>query len=160
MIGTGWTVMWCSYNYTQLYTQLYTTPNAPYLHPHTLNSYIKFSMIISCLIFINRFFLCPISLLPIHSWQAGLMWSKKHCDNQPNTDLKEVIGNFLEFIHFYKIPANILMKEIHPLGLVPYHIIMNALAYQVSLFSQSLQIDSRVTWINISVVGHESFPGN
>lgn len=59
------------------------------------------------------------------------MWSKKHCDNQPNTDLKEVIGNFLEFIQFYKIPANILMKEIHPLGLVPYHIIMNALAYQV-----------------------------
>ncbi|XP_045111986.1 serine-enriched protein-like isoform X1 [Portunus trituberculatus] len=63
-------------------------------------------------------------------FQAGLMWSKKHCDNQPNTDLKEVIGNFLEFIQFYKIPANILMKEIHPLGLVPYHIIMNALAYQ------------------------------
>lgn len=59
------------------------------------------------------------------------MWSKKHCDNQPNTDLKEVIGNFLEYIQFYKIPANILMKEIHPLGLVPYHIIMNALAYQV-----------------------------
>ncbi|KAK3853901.1 hypothetical protein Pcinc_039578 [Petrolisthes cinctipes] len=63
-------------------------------------------------------------------FQAGLMWSKKHCDNQPNTDLKEVIGNFLEYIQFYKIPANILMKEIHPLGLVPYHIIMNALAYQ------------------------------
>ncbi|XP_068235597.1 serine-enriched protein isoform X1 [Palaemon carinicauda] len=63
-------------------------------------------------------------------FQAGLMWSKKHCDNQPNIDLKEVIGNFLEYIQFYKIPANILMKEIHPLGLVPYHIIMNALAYQ------------------------------
>ncbi|XP_071527369.1 serine-enriched protein isoform X2 [Panulirus ornatus] len=63
-------------------------------------------------------------------FQAGLMWSKKHCDNQPNCDLKEVIGNFLEYIQFYKIPANILMKEIHPLGLVPYHIIMNALAYQ------------------------------
>ena len=60
------------------------------------------------------------------------MWSKKHCDSSPNTDLKEVIGNFLEFIQFYKIPANILMKEIHPLGLVPYSIIMNALAYQVS----------------------------
>ncbi len=29
------------------------------------------------------------------------------------------------------IPANVLMKEIHPLGIVPYHIIMNALAYQV-----------------------------
>ncbi|XP_076061889.1 speckle type BTB/POZ protein isoform X2 [Oratosquilla oratoria] len=63
-------------------------------------------------------------------FQAGLMWSKKHCDNQPNIDLKEIIGNFLEYIQFYKIPANILMKDIHPLGLVPYHIIMNALAYQ------------------------------
>ncbi|KAL7641116.1 UNVERIFIED_CONTAM: hypothetical protein RMT77_008253 [Armadillidium vulgare] len=63
-------------------------------------------------------------------FQAALMWSKKHCDSSPNIDLKEVIGNFLEFIHFYKIPANILMKEIHPLGLVPYSIIMNALAYQ------------------------------
>ena len=60
------------------------------------------------------------------------MWSKKHCDNHSNMDLKEIIGNFLEYIHFHKIPANILMKEIHPLGLVPYHIIMNALAYQVS----------------------------
>ncbi|XP_018016549.1 serine-enriched protein isoform X2 [Hyalella azteca] len=63
-------------------------------------------------------------------FQAGLMWSKKHCDNHSNIDLKETIGNFLEYIHFYKIPANILMKEVHPLGLVPYHIIMNALAYQ------------------------------
>ena len=32
----------------------------------------------------------------------------------------------------HMIPANVLMKEIHPLGIVPYHIIMNALAYQVS----------------------------
>ena len=28
------------------------------------------------------------------------------------------------------LSANVLMKEIHPLGIVPYHIIMNALAYQ------------------------------
>lgn len=45
--------------------------------------------------------------------------------------LKEVVGNFLEYIQFHKIPANVLMREIHPLGLVPYSIIMNALAYQV-----------------------------
>jgi hypothetical protein len=37
----------------------------------------------------------------------------------------------LEYIQFHKIPANVLMKDIHPLGVVPYHIIMNALAYQV-----------------------------
>lgn len=42
-----------------------------------------------------------------------------------------MIGNFLEYIQFHKIPANVLMREIHPLGLVPYAIIMNALAYQV-----------------------------
>lgn len=45
--------------------------------------------------------------------------------------MKEILGNFLEYIQFHKIPANVLMREIHPLGLVPYSIIMNALAYQV-----------------------------
>ncbi|CAG9767381.1 unnamed protein product [Ceutorhynchus assimilis] len=63
-------------------------------------------------------------------FQAALMWGKKYCDNNPTTSLKEVIGNFLEYIQFHKIPANVLMREIHPLGLVPYSIIMNALAYQ------------------------------
>lgn len=53
------------------------------------------------------------------------MWSQ-------NIDMKEILGNFLEYIQFHKIPANVLMREIHPLGLVPYSIIMNALAYQVS----------------------------
>ncbi|CAB3261272.1 unnamed protein product [Arctia plantaginis] len=63
-------------------------------------------------------------------FQAALMWSKKYCDTNPNMILKDVIGNFLEYIHFHKIPANVLMREVHPLGLVPYSIIMNALAYQ------------------------------
>ncbi|GLH07356.1 Serine-enriched protein [Gryllus bimaculatus] len=63
-------------------------------------------------------------------FQAALMWCKKYCDNNPNTTLKDVIANFLEYIQFHKIPANVLMREIHPLGLVPYSIIMNALAYQ------------------------------
>lgn len=44
-----------------------------------------------------------------------------------------MVGNFLEYIQFHKIPANVLMREIHPLGLVPYSIIMNALAYQVGI---------------------------
>jgi len=63
-------------------------------------------------------------------FQAALMWSKKYCDSNPNIDLKEVLSNFLEFIRFHQIPANVLMREIHPLGLVPDHLIMNALAYQ------------------------------
>ncbi|CAG9562060.1 unnamed protein product [Danaus chrysippus] len=63
-------------------------------------------------------------------FQAALMWSKKYCDTNPNMILKDVIGNFLEYIQFHKIPANVLMREVHPLGLVPYSIIMNALAYQ------------------------------
>jgi hypothetical protein len=33
------------------------------------------------------------------------------------TPLKEVISNFLEYIQFHKIPANVLMREVHPLGL-------------------------------------------
>ncbi|XP_015436968.1 PREDICTED: trichohyalin-like, partial [Dufourea novaeangliae] len=63
-------------------------------------------------------------------FQAALMWSKKYCDSNQNTSLKEVIGNFLEYIQFHKIPTNVLMKEVHPLDLVPSEIIMNALAYQ------------------------------
>lgn len=54
-----------------------------------------------------------------------------------NVPLKEVVGNFLEYIQFHKIPANVLMREIHPLGLVPYSIIMNALAYQVRFNKRS-----------------------
>ncbi|XP_037075603.1 LOW QUALITY PROTEIN: serine-enriched protein-like [Pollicipes pollicipes] len=62
-------------------------------------------------------------------FQAALMWSKKYCDNS-NLDLRDVISTFLEYIQFHKVPATILMKDIHPLGIVPDHIIMNALAFQ------------------------------
>lgn len=61
------------------------------------------------------------------------MWSKKYCDSNQNIVLKDVIANFLEYIQFHKIPANVLMREVHPLGIVPYSIIMNALAYQVCI---------------------------
>ncbi len=63
-------------------------------------------------------------------FQAALMWSKKYCDSM-NGNMGEVMAPFLESINFHMIPANVLMKEIHPLGLVPYNTIMNALAYQV-----------------------------
>ncbi|XP_043597662.1 trichohyalin-like isoform X2 [Bombus pyrosoma] len=63
-------------------------------------------------------------------FQAALMWSKKYCDSNQNLELKDVIGNFLEYIQFHKIPANVLMREVHPLDLVPSRIIVNALAYQ------------------------------
>lgn len=59
------------------------------------------------------------------------MWSKKYCDNNQHVPLKDVIGNFIEYIQFHKIPATVLMQEVNPLGLVPPEIIMNALAYQV-----------------------------
>ena len=58
------------------------------------------------------------------------MWSKKYCDSSGGQRLSETLNGFLDYIHFHMIPANVLMKEIHPLGIVPYHIIMNALAYQ------------------------------
>ncbi|XP_011300850.1 serine-enriched protein isoform X1 [Fopius arisanus] len=63
-------------------------------------------------------------------FEAALMWSKKYCDSNPTIPLEEVIGNFLEYIQFHKIPANILMREVKPLGLVPLPIILNSLAYQ------------------------------
>lgn len=67
------------------------------------------------------------------------MWGKKYCDTNQNINLKDVIGNFLEYIQFHKIPASVLMREVYPLGLVPYSIIMNALAYQVrGCFCRSL----------------------
>ena len=57
------------------------------------------------------------------------MWTKKYCDYN-GQKMAEVLNGFLDYINFHMIPANVLMKEIHPLGIVPYHIIMNALAYQ------------------------------
>ncbi|XP_075214250.1 serine-enriched protein-like [Lycorma delicatula] len=60
-------------------------------------------------------------------FQAALMWSKNYCDSNQNMVLKDVIGNFLEYIQFHKIPANVIMREVHPLGLVPYSIIMNVI---------------------------------
>lgn len=68
------------------------------------------------------------------------MWSKKYCDTNQHTPLKEVIGNFIEYIQFHKIPANVLMREVHPLTLVPYSIIMNALAYQVRVFTSIFKL--------------------
>jgi len=62
-------------------------------------------------------------------FQAALMWSKKYCDSN-GQNLSEVLKGFLDYIHFHMIPANVLMKEINPLGIVPHCIIMNALAYQ------------------------------
>lgn len=43
-----------------------------------------------------------------------------------NTQLKEIMGTFLTNISFHKIPANVLMREIYPLNVVPANIIMNA----------------------------------
>jgi len=64
-------------------------------------------------------------------FQAALHWSQRSCDASCGTsDLRDVMSNFLECIEFYKIPASVLMREVHPLGVVPDHIIMNALAFQ------------------------------
>ena len=66
-------------------------------------------------------------------FQAALHWSQRYCDGSPGSaDLREVMSNFLECIEFYKIPASVLMREVHPLGVVPDHVIMNALAFQVN----------------------------
>ena len=66
-------------------------------------------------------------------FQAALHWSQRSCDASCGTvDLRDVMANFLECIEFYKIPASVLMREVHPVGVVPDHIIMNALAFQVT----------------------------
>ncbi|KAG8194650.1 hypothetical protein JTE90_003122 [Oedothorax gibbosus] len=63
-------------------------------------------------------------------FQAAAHWSRRFCDSEPSADLRETMANFLECIEFYKIPAGVMMREVHPLGVVPDHVIMNALAYQ------------------------------
>ncbi|KAI1304102.1 Serine-enriched protein [Halotydeus destructor] len=64
-------------------------------------------------------------------FQAALNWSQRYCDQDPgSTDLRDIISNFFECIEFYKIPATVLMREVHPLGVVPDAVIMNALAFQ------------------------------
>ncbi|XP_023217533.1 serine-enriched protein-like [Centruroides vittatus] len=63
-------------------------------------------------------------------FQAAVHWSKRYCDVVPSSELRDVMSNFLECIEFYKIPAGVLMREVHPLSVVPDHIIMNALAFQ------------------------------
>ncbi|GAB6024620.1 hypothetical protein CHUAL_009763 [Chamberlinius hualienensis] len=66
----------------------------------------------------------------ITKFQASLRWSRRYCDSNPEANLKDVISTFLDIIEFHKIPASVLMKEVHPLQVIPDHIIMNALAYQ------------------------------
>lgn len=90
--------------------------------------YKNFKPFKNCL---NIYRYTKIKFIILNVQQAALMWSKKCCDTNQNISLKDIIGNFLEYIQFHKIPANVLMREVHPLGLVPYSIIMNALAYQV-----------------------------
>ena len=51
-----------------------------------------------------------------------------------NEKLGDIFGEYIEYINFHMIPANVLMRDINPLGIVPYHIIMNALAYQACFF--------------------------
>jgi len=64
------------------------------------------------------------------------MWSKKFSDST-GEPLEQVLSPFLVYIKFHMIPASVLMTEIHPLGLVPNSLIMNALAYQADPSSVS-----------------------
>lgn len=61
------------------------------------------------------------------------MWTMKYSDMNTDVDWKKVFReNFLALIKFHKIPANVLMKEVDPLKVVPNDIIVTALAYQVN----------------------------
>lgn len=63
------------------------------------------------------------------------MWTMKYSDMNSDVDWKKVFrDNFLSSIKFHKIPANVLMKEVDPLKVVPNDIIVTALAYQVLIF--------------------------
>ena len=65
-------------------------------------------------------------------FQAVYHWSQRYCEASPaSCDLRDIMNNFYECIEFYKIPATVLMREVHPLGVVPDSVVMNALAFQV-----------------------------
>ena len=69
------------------------------------------------------------------------MWTMKYSDMNSDVDWKKVFrDNFLGLIKFHKIPANVLMKEVDPLKVVPNDIIVTALAYQVSVSSSVISI--------------------
>lgn len=72
-------------------------------------------------------------------FQAALMWGKKYCDNNSHTNIKEIIRNLMEHIQFHKIPTNILMREIYPLGVLPDDIFVKALAYQGGYIDETLK---------------------
>ena len=81
------------------------------------------------------------------------MWSKKYCDSN-GQNLSEVLKGFLDYIHFHMIPANVLMKEINPLGIVPHCIIMNALAYQAdptSVEPMKPSTAKEVGWVIVNI---------
>lgn len=63
------------------------------------------------------------------------MWTMKYSDLNTDVDWKKIFqDNFLGLIKFHKIPANVLMKDVDPLKVVPNDIIVTALAYQVRFF--------------------------
>lgn len=69
----------------------------------------------------------------VTKFNAVYNWAQRYVEICPATcDLREIMANFYDTIEFYKIPATVLMREVHPLGVVPDNLIMNALAFQVS----------------------------
>lgn len=70
------------------------------------------------------------------------MWTMKYSDLNTDIDWKKIFqDNFLGLIKFHKIPANVLMKDVDPLKVVPNDIIVTALAYQVRFFIPHLSLD-------------------
>lgn len=65
-------------------------------------------------------------------------WCEHYCRSYELTNLADVMRNFLDLIHLYKIPTNILLSEIYPTHVVPDHIFLSALAYQVSVLMLEL----------------------
>lgn len=59
-------------------------------------------------------------------------WCEHYCRSYELTNIADVMRNFLDLIQFHKIPTNVLLSEIYPTHIVPDHIFLSALAYQVS----------------------------
>ncbi|XP_014677706.1 PREDICTED: serine-enriched protein-like [Priapulus caudatus] len=71
-------------------------------------------------------------------FHAALLWSRKHCEQHPDDKVKDTMTDFLDLVAFHKIPAAVLMREVHPSGVVPDSVVMNALAYQADPTSVDL----------------------
>lgn len=63
-------------------------------------------------------------------YRAAERWARHHLLEHPSLSLRELMKPLVRHVAFAGIPTSVLVREIQPLGVVPDHLLMAALAYQ------------------------------